>query len=227
MTTTPDPVSPHDLAEALRQAVQHMDFRAVTGVSRYNGSTHKSGEAVLPTLLAVTPKELASMPTQDTPTPPQPTTKDIERFNAKVHRTDSCWEWTGSRRHDGYGQFRYKGTVGKAHRFAWFFFYGEWPDLYVCHRCDNPSCVNPDHLFLGTHQDNVADMVAKDRQRNGASYGKCAGENHPAAKLTQEQIDMIRSGHFGDMLQREIADLLGVSQTQISKVQLGVRWTHA
>jgi hypothetical protein len=90
-----------------------------------------------------------------------------ERFWSKVQKTETCWLWMGARHpHGGYGQF-----VGppikelRAHRYSWVLAYGPIPDgLLVCHRCDNPPCVRPDHLFLGTHLDNALDMMAKGRK---------------------------------------------------------------
>lgn len=120
----------------------------------------------------------------------------VLRFWSKVdvRGPDECWEWTGSfrgpeYRSAGYGQFYAgKGTkVIGAHRFAAMLRYGMFDRrLFVCHSCDNTRCVNPSHLFLGTHQDNVNDMVAKGRQ------AKVGGERHPAAKLTDAQVDDIR-----------------------------------
>lgn len=91
-----------------------------------------------------------------------------ERFWAKVRRGDGCWEWTAARSAAGYGWF--KGAAGPelAHRVAWRLERGEiQAGLFVLHRCDNPRCVRPDHLFLGTNADNMADMVQKGRQSRG------------------------------------------------------------
>jgi len=89
----------------------------------------------------------------------------LERFWAKVNRTDSCWLWTGSKTIGGYGQFPYKRIPLLAHRVSYLISCGDIPDgLIVCHHCDNPSCVRPDHLFVGTHKDNFEDMVKKGRE---------------------------------------------------------------
>lgn len=96
--------------------------------------------------------------------------KDIhERFWSKVKITEGCWEWVGSKQIGGYGELRATRTWKVlAHRVSWQLHYGRIPEgFYVCHHCDNRCCVRPDHLFLGTAQDNTDDMIAKGRQIRG------------------------------------------------------------
>lgn len=86
------------------------------------------------------------------------------RFDAKVQRGPSCWLWVGHVAAGGYGYFRRRGKIVRAHRHAWESAHGPVPPgLYVCHRCDNRRCVRPDHLFLGTALDNARDMRSKGR----------------------------------------------------------------
>ena len=86
-------------------------------------------------------------------------------FESKIDKTDDCWEWKGWKDKDGYGGLSYKGVTYKAHRVSYELYSGIAPgDKCVCHSCDNPSCVNPDHLWLGTQKENVHDMIAKGRR---------------------------------------------------------------
>jgi len=102
-----------------------------------------------------------------------------DRFWEKVDTSRECWEWTGSKRPLGYGQMGIPGTnrpVG-AHRISWELHFGPIPDdMFVCHRCDNPKCVRPDHLFLGTPTDNVRDMVAKGRHKTPFRHSPAPGQ---------------------------------------------------
>ena len=115
----------------------------------------------------------------------------VERFWRFVSRGDAgtCWEWTGSRDRDGRGRFAVKRRPHNAPRVAWVIANGPIPDgVYVLHRCDNPACVNVEHLFLGTHQDNMDDRTAKGRWRGYAF--KCGERNHKS-KLTDAQFASI------------------------------------
>lgn len=88
----------------------------------------------------------------------------VNKFWAKVNKTDGCWEWTGATTHNGYGSFTVDGRGVRAHRYSWRLHYGDDPGrMLVCHTCDNPKCVRPDHLFLGTTVQNERDKVAKGR----------------------------------------------------------------
>lgn len=87
----------------------------------------------------------------------------IYRFMKKVSIQNGCWPWLAAKTKDGYGQFNVGGRMQYAHRVSYGMFVGPIGEYHVLHRCDNPSCVRPDHLFLGTHDDNMKDMAAKDR----------------------------------------------------------------
>jgi hypothetical protein len=148
----------------------------------------------------------------------------IARFWSKVDRSggaSACWEWRAHRNHHGYGQFgtgkRRSGSKGTAlaHRIAYALSYGDFPaTLDVLHRCDNPCCCNPAHLFLGDHDANMADMAAKHR----IPYG----ESHYHAKLTDAQTREIRRLYgSGRMLQREIGQRYGIAQQTVSKIVRG------
>ncbi len=115
-----------------------------------------------------------------------------ERFWKFVVTGPDCWKWTGALANKGYGAINAggdRGRVMKAHRVSWKIHKGPIPEgLFVLHRCDNPPCTNPAHLFLGTNFDNVQDAVAKGRNKGGNPMG----ENHHRAKLSDAQILAIR-----------------------------------
>jgi len=99
----------------------------------------------------------------------QHTTTFPERFWSKIEKTNSCWFWKAATNKFGYGEIFYNKKVWKAHRLSYFIAFGDFDTkLYVAHHCDNPTCVNPDHLFLATQKENVVDMVAKGRHGAGA-----------------------------------------------------------
>jgi len=93
----------------------------------------------------------------------------VKRFFNKVSQSSGCWEWLGAKTPTGYGKLSVEGKLMYAHRFSYKFHFGNFDEsLLVCHHCDNTSCVNPCHLFLGTSDDNVKDMVKKGRAQRGS-----------------------------------------------------------
>lgn len=147
--------------------------------------------------------------------------KTIDRFWSKVDRSggfDSCWVWRG-RKLRGYGKFDYDSKTVFAHRFSYEQNFGKAPiGKCVCHSCDNPSCVNPRHLWIGTNQDNVNDKVKK-----GRSHGAHKGEKHHKAVLTEAQVlEIINSTKSQSVL----AAQFGVHQVNISLIKRGVIWKH-
>lgn len=145
----------------------------------------------------------------------------VHRFWRKVaiRQPDGCWEWTACRAYNGYGKFWDGVKLTSAHRAAYRIFLGEIPDgQNVLHRCDNPSCVNPLHLFLGTQSENVQDMLRKGRAAVGSKNG--------FAKLTEADIPMIRSQLRGGESLTSIAKSLGVDHATIKDIKLGRTWKH-
>jgi HNH endonuclease len=153
-------------------------------------------------------------------------TQSLEsRFWSKVNKTDGCWLWTGATTNGGYGVIRGAGRGSKlirANRLSWELEHGiDAGDKDVCHTCDNPKCVRPDHLFVGYASDNVRDMVNKGR----AGGGTPPGEAHHRAKLTESAVRQIRSRYAAgrDGLQT-IAHDHGVSKKTIFNVVHGLIW---
>lgn len=176
-----------------------------------------------------------------------PQTDFATRFWAKVRKAgpDDCWEWIASRHTWGYGQI---GTPGSskpiyAHRVSWEFTHGAIPDgLFVLHSCDNPPCVNPRHLHLGTHDENMAEMRERKRGVEGAKRRfrehpethprhidptPSQGENNPAAQLTEDAVRNIRSDYStGQYRYTDLALKYGVSLPAIAKVVTRRTWQH-
>lgn len=108
-----------------------------------------------------------------------------ERFFQKVNKTESCWLWTGALNSRGYGSFRFNGKSESAHRYSFRYFNGEiQPGMIICHKCDVPACVNPQHLWEGTHLDNNQDCIAKGRfvQSSGNKQGHNQYKNNKMLK---------------------------------------------
>ena len=145
-----------------------------------------------------------------------------QRIETSVRITPSgCWEWKRSVTVDGgYATLRWRG-ITPGHRVAYTIFVGPIPEgMFVCHHCDNPPCVNPDHLFLGTAADNNADMTNKGRARR-AFKEHPRGEQHPSALLTQQQADEIRTSSERGV---DLARRYGVSQQTVCDIRAGRRW---
>lgn len=147
-----------------------------------------------------------------------------QRFWAKVNRRgpEECWEWTASRYRFGYGVIYANGKMGRSNRVAWELTNGPIPDgMEVCHRCDNPPCCNPTHLFLGTHQDNVRDCFGKGRMPR-------AGERNGRSKLTWESVGQMRQRlAAGGITKSELARQFGVTHEQVANVVSGRQWKTA
>lgn len=162
----------------------------------------------------------------------------MDKITRRVKVTDGdCWEWVGSKLPSGYGHTSHKKKMWLAHRLSWTLANGEIPSgMVICHKCDNPPCVNPAHLFVGTHKENTQDAIKKGRYKgfkDPRSYpswrpGRMIGSEHPKAKLTEVDIKTIRHLYFAERrLQREIGDFFGVSQMAISRIVRGAGWCHA
>lgn len=140
-----------------------------------------------------------------------------DRFHSRIMADTNgkgCWLWTGSSNPDGYGNLWSGGKMINAHRVSWSLYRGAIPDgLHVLHKCDVPQCVNPDHLFLGSHADNMADRAAKGRNGCGA------------AKLSAADVLKILALK-GQMLQREIGAMFGVSKQSVSYIHARQTWKH-
>ena len=140
----------------------------------------------------------------------------MERFWSKVDKSDNCWEWMASRNEHGYGKFAKSGSWVFAHRFAFELLVGPIPDgKCVCHKCDNPACVNPEHLFLGSHAENMRDMAQKGRAISRP------GERNPRAILDEDAVRLIRQSELSS---RELGSVFGVKPVTIYKARRGENW---
>ena len=154
-----------------------------------------------------------------------------ERFMAKVnlHPGDMCWNWAGSRSGSGYGQFWDGKRNIPAH---WFLLeYRPTKGQEACHKCDNKLCVRPSHIFIGSRSDNERDKVSKGRHNTAPGCQAMlrnrnqTGSRNPASKLTEEQVKEIRFTQQQHGIGAKLARAYGVSQTVISGIRKGTRWT--
>jgi HNH endonuclease len=152
------------------------------------------------------------------------------RHNAVINRfwefvdkkgDDECWKWLAScTPHGGYGQLTFGGTLHLAHRVAWEKTFDEIPKgMYVCHRCDNPPCVNPSHLFLGNVQENTRDCVDKGRNAFGSKSGR--------SKLVEDEVREIRRLYGHGVRQRDLCKMFKVTDSLISLIVNNLIWKRA
>lgn len=166
------------------------------------------------------------------------TISDVRRFWAKVDTSsfDGCWTFTGSKLKDGYGCFSVNSKTVGGHRFAYAAHVMEIePGATICHRCDNPPCCRPSHLFYGTNAENMADRHAKGRDAKGERHGfrvhpelAPRGERNGRAKLTNAQVSEIRrkatERNKTGATYRTIAKEYGVTHRVISLIARGLMW---
>lgn len=193
-----------------RNTHQYWRCRCICGVERdVRESALKSGKS---RSCGCVPKKYA------------PTREDYARFWKQVDRSggpDACWEWTGLRGTGGYGKISWMGKDEIATRVVWRFFHPNEEPVVICHHCDNRGCVNPRHLFNGTHADNLRDMVEKDR----SAYG----ERHPRAKLTDDAVRDICENYVrgsSDRGLKHFAEKYGVTFGTVGHVLQGRIWTR-
>jgi HNH endonuclease len=154
-----------------------------------------------------------------------------ERFDEKVGPPDEngCTLWLAGTHANGpraYGLFYARGQMRPAHRWIYEETYGEQPaHIDVCHRCDVRLCVNLDHLFAGTRQDNMDDAVRKGRTARGPRQSM-QGSNHPGSTLSDEQVKAIRKRHDEGAKKRALSEEYGVSFQSISRIVRRISWSH-
>lgn len=134
---------------------------------------------------------------------------------------NACWVWQGKRERERYGHFTVKGHEYQAHRWIFTLLHGAIPDgLVIRHHCDNPSCVNPQHLASGTHSQNVMDAIQRGRRSNRK------GEKHPLAVLDAIKVLEIRQLAACGHPQHRIAETYGISRQQVGKIARRENWGH-
>lgn len=174
-----------------------------------------------------------------------------ERFSSKVEIVGECWIWNAAKNRAGYGVYcvytpeakekKDRKRMMPAHRFSWSYINGEIPKgMFACHKCDNPSCVNPEHIFIGTQKENMADMRAKGRSAKGEKHWHrkhpemiLRGEQIGNSKLTAEQVKRIREeykpgkpNNTSEYSLTGLAKKYGVTFQTISKIINNQRWVN-
>lgn len=159
--------------------------------------------------------------------------KDIkERFEDKYtpEPNSGCWLWNTTTNNGGYGIVKHKGKVIGAHRLSYELYCEEIPEsMVVCHKCDTRSCVNPEHLFIGTYKDNTQDMITKGRKRNGdrsklmMGNDRSVGVKNCSAKLTEQQVIDI---FLDNRKAKQIAGEYSIHVNTVYKIKNRIRWKH-
>jgi len=138
-----------------------------------------------------------------------------ERFEKFVKKTKTCWLWIGSKDPNGYGKMSYRNYPTNAHRMSWILNKGDIPDSkFILHKCDNPPCVNPDHLFVGTAKDNSTDMVRKGRHARFSNRGESCG----SSKLRELDVSNIRKMKTMGISVSNIIKHYNISKSQIKRI---------
>lgn len=161
------------------------------------------------------------------------TASDIERFWSKVDKSGECWLWTAATFSDGYGTIQIGGQARRAHRIAYVIANGPIaPELFVCHSCDTPRCVNPAHLWLGTAADNASDRNIKGRTRRGTGntpgyklpHGSNLHERNPRARITMDDAQAIRARYAAGDRIAALSRAYGLAHSTVSHIVAGRTW---
>lgn len=155
---------------------------------------------------------------------------DVDRFFEFVEKSSGCWIWKGAKSSTGYGTFSINGKTERAHRISAFINGLRVPaGMCVCHKCDVRECVNPEHLFIASQKDNVADAMTKNRHsvKNGVNpMIHDFGENHHSAKLDEGKVLEMRRIHSPKCGFGELGKMFGVSKFAAKKAVTGKTWAH-